>query len=123
MRRRFMTGFGAAVLGVLLLSSLAPAQSKKKDEQPVRSVQGVVSDEAGTPVPGAIVQLKNTKSLQVRSFITKEHGEYFFHGLSSDVDYQIRAELQSNGTASGTRTLSSFDSRKQAFINLKLDKK
>lgn len=114
---------GAAVLSLAMLAGLAAGQSKKDAGQNVRSVQGVVSDAAGNPVNGAVVQLKNTKTLQVRSFITKERGEYFFHGLSTDVDYELRAESSSQGSASSTRTLSSFDSRKQAFINLKLEKK
>ena len=67
-------------------------------------------------VVGAVVQLKNTKTFQIRSFITQEHGWYYSHGLSADVDYELKAEYQ--GTASPTKTLSSFDSRKQATINL-----
>jgi len=64
--------------------------------------------------------LKNTKTLQIRSFITKDHGAYYFHGLSTDIDYELKAEYQ--GASSPTKTLSSFDSRKQAVINLKLNK-
>lgn len=103
--------------------TLAPAlaQSKKGEDQNVRSVQGSVSDADGNAVEGAVVQLKNTKTLQIRSFITKDHGAYFFHGLSPDVDYEVKADYQ--GAASGTRTLSSFDSRKQAVLDLKLNKK
>ena len=86
-----------------------------------RSVQGKVTDASGTPVSQAVVQLKDTKSLAVRSFITKQDGTYHFHGLSTDIDYELRAEYQ--GAASGTKTLSSFDSRKQAVVDLKLSKK
>jgi len=99
----------------------ALAQSKKGEDQNVRSVQGSVSDADGNAVEGAVVQLKNTKTLQIRSFITKDHGSYFFHGLSPDVDYEVKADYQ--GAGSSTRTLSSFDSRKQAVIDLKLNKK
>jgi hypothetical protein len=109
----------AAFLAVLV-SATAVAQKKGEDTN-VRAVQGTVSDAADNAVEGAIVQLKNTKTLQIRSFITKEHGAYYFHGLSPDVDYELRAEYQ--GAASSTKTLSSFDSRKQAVINLKLEKK
>ncbi len=110
---------------LLLFSSftigLAVAQTRKGDDANVRAVQGTVSDASGNAVSGAVVQLKNTKTLQIRSFITKEQGDYYFHGLSPDVDYELKAEAQ--GGNSGTKTLSSFDSRKQAVINLKLDKK
>jgi hypothetical protein len=111
------------LVGVLLLVG-APAgfaQGKKKAESQERSVQGAVTSADDQVVVGAVVQLKNTKTLQIRSFITKEDGTYYFHGLSPDVDYELKAESQ--GAASGAKTLSSFDSRKQAIINLKLNPK
>jgi hypothetical protein len=111
---------------ILLLVALiaAPAGfAQKKGEQTTRSVQGTVTSPADAPVNGAVVQIKNTKTLQIRSFITQDNGAYYFQGLSPDVDYELKAEYQAEGQASGTRTLSSFDSRKQAVINLKLNKK
>ena len=112
------------ILTVLLLLGVFcafSADKKKGDDQGLRSVQGTLSDAAGNAVDGAVVQLKNTKTLQIRSFITKDHGSYYFHGLSPDVDYELRAEYQ--GASSPTKTLSAFDSRKQAVINLTLSKK
>jgi hypothetical protein len=103
----------------LLAFSLASAQSSKKGQsENVRSVKGTVSDANGNAVAGAVVQLKNKKSLQIRSFITKEHGDYFFTGLSPDVDYEVKAESQ--GAASPARNVSSFDSQKVAIRDLKL---
>jgi hypothetical protein len=64
--------------------------------------------------------LKNTKTLQIISFITKDQGNYYFNGLSPDIDFELFAEHE--GKVSVTRTLSAFDSRKQAVINLKLDR-
>jgi hypothetical protein len=116
---RRMLALGAAV-SCLALVGTASAQSKREDTN-TRTVQGVVSDAADTPVTGAVVQLKDTKTLQVRSFITQDGGSYHFSGLSTNVDYELKAEHQ--GASSGTKTLSVFDSRKQAIINLKLDKK
>jgi len=109
------------VLLAALLCATAFSQGKKKGTEPTRSVQGVVTAENDAPVSGAIVYLKNTKSLEERSFITKDTGEYYFNGLSPDINYELRATFQN--AASGTKTLSSFDSRKQARINLKLNKK
>lgn len=107
----------------LLGVSGAFAQGKKKADEnaDTRSVQGVVTTPEDSPVSGAVVQLKNTKSLQIRSYITQQNGSYFFNGLSTDVDYELKAEHQ--GVSSPTKTLSSFDSRKQAVLNLKLNKK
>src|SRR6267154_468453 len=112
------------VMAVLLLVG-APAgfaqQGKKKGDEQNRSVKGAVVAADEHSVTGAVVQLKNTKTLQVRSFITKDDGTYYFHGLSPDIDYEIQADFQ--GASSGTKTLSSFDSRKEAIINLKLTPK
>ena len=113
----------ATVLGLALLVCVSTglAQKSKKDDQTGRSVQGVVTSAEDAPVAGAVVQLKNTKTLQIRSFITKEDGSYYFNGLSADVDYELKAEYQ--GMSSSNKTLSSFDSRKAVNINLKLNKK
>ena len=107
------------VLGGLLL--LVGGFAQKKGEPLTRSVQGVVSDADDAPVSGAVVQLENTKTQQIRSYITKQDGMYFFYELNTDTDYKLKADHQ--GTSSGSKTLSSFDSRKQAVINLKLNKK
>jgi len=107
---------------VLLAGAMAAfAAAKKGEDQNVRTVQGTVFDANDAAVNGAVVQLKNTKTLQIRSFITKENGAYYFHGLSPDVDYELKADNQ--GVSSPTKTLSSFDSRKEAVLNLKFSKK
>ena len=111
------------LIAVLLLAG-APAgfaQSKKKGDEQNRSVKGAVTSAEDQAVNQAVVYLKNTKTLQVRSFYTKEDGTYYFQGLSPDIEYELRAESQ--GASSGTKKLSSFDSRKEAIINLKLNPK
>ncbi len=105
----------AAVLALTL--GTATAQSKHEDTN-TRSLQGVVTDGSDQAVNGAVVQLKDTKTLQVRSFITQTDGAYHFAGLSTNVDYEVKADH--DGASSGTKTLSVFDSRRQASINLKL---
>ncbi len=112
-----------AAVAVLLLGAvgLSAQQGKKKGEETTRSVEGIVTTVEDAPAPGAVVQLKNTKTLQIRSFIAKENGAYYFHELSPDVDYELKADFQ--GASSGAKTLSSFDSRKKATINLKLSPK
>jgi Carboxypeptidase regulatory-like domain len=109
----------SAVLILLALGSGLLSQDKKLNEDPnTRSVEGAVTDAAGKPVEGAVVQLKDLKTLQIRSFYTTQDGAYHFSGLSTNVDYELRAEH--NGASSGTKTLSNFDNRKTATINLKL---
>jgi hypothetical protein len=109
------------VLTVLLLVPAAAVFAQKKGEPTTRSVRGVVTDAGDAPVAGAVVQLENTKTQQIRSYITKEDGAYSFFELNTDTDYKLRAEFK--GASSSSKTLSSFDSRKQAVVNLKLDKK
>ena len=111
----------AAAACALLLSAGAAWAEKKDENANIRSVQGVVNNAQGEAVNGAVVQLKNTKTLQIRSFITRDNGAYYFHGLSTDVDYELRADF--DGASSGAKTLSSFDSRKQPVVNLKLEQK
>ena len=95
-------------------------RSDSKDDTNTRSVQGVVTDAAGRMVEKAVVQLKDTKTLQIRSFITESDGSYHFAGLSPDVEYELKAER--DGASSGKKTLDVFNTRKMATINLKLNK-
>jgi geranylgeranyl pyrophosphate synthase len=112
----------AVLAGALLTAAPAVAQSKKdkNEDAKMRSVQGVVTDAADNLLEGAVVQLKDTRTLQIRSFITRQNGSFHFHGLSRDVDYELKADHQ--GKSSDSRRLSSFDSRSQAVMNLKIAK-
>jgi len=86
---------------VLLLCAPATFAQKKKAEN-TRSVQGTVTVADGSLVNGAVVQLKNTKTLQIRSFITKDDGTYHFYDLSPDIDYELKADYQ--GASSSTKS-------------------
>ena len=96
-------------------------KDKKGEDKNVRAVTGTIRMADDSLVEGAVVQLKNTKTMQVRSFITKADGVYSFQGLSPTVDYELKAE--SKGFASPQRTLSTFDTRTRAIIHLKLENK
>jgi len=109
----------------LFVSGAVFAQKKTKEERREeansRSVMGIVVDVSDQPVTGAVVQLKDMRTLQVRSFITQGDGQYHFSGLRADIDYQITAKF--GEMSSAPRNLSIFDNRKEAVVNLKLDKK
>lgn len=108
-----------AAIIFLLLTLVSLAYGQKKPKVPlVKSVTGSVVNTDGEPLPGAIVQLKNLKSLEIRSFIAKAKGEYYFHSLSADVDYELKAEW--NGKPSNVRLISSFDSHSDLLITLQL---
>jgi len=111
-----------AVMALVLAFGVSTAEAQKnKNDTGTRSVEGVVSNPDDSPAVGAVVQLENTKTQQIRSFITKDDGRYRFFELSTEVDYKLKADH--NGASSGSKTLSLFDGRKQATINLKLNAK
>jgi hypothetical protein len=107
-------------LTLLLLAGLAGAQDAKHEAQ-LRTVRGVVMDKSESPIPSGVVFLKNTRSNAVRSYISDDQGNYRFSGLDPNADYEIHAEK--DGATSGTRTISSFDSKKEIVLNLKIEKK
>ena len=106
------------VLGMLLVSLSATALGQKKKGSPTRSVKGLVTTEAEDPLPGAVVQLKNTRTLQVKSFIADSRGSYYFHGLDPAVDYELKVRYEEE--TSRTRKVSSFDGRDEVIFNFKL---
>ncbi len=84
----------------------------------VRNLSGEVTDKAGNKIKGAVVHLKDTKSLSQRSYITAEDGTFRFAQLSTATDYEVWADL--NGKKSPSKTVSSFDTKKAVDVSLKL---
>lgn len=103
-----------------IFAAFVGAQEAKKESQ-LRSVHGIVSDKAENPMPAGVVFLKNTRNNAVRSYIADESGNYKFSGLDPNTDYEIHAEK--DGAKSPTRAISSFESRKEIVVNLKIDTK
>lgn len=97
-----------------------PTRKEKREAATERVVEGTVSDPDGKFVDGAVVELKDMRTLQVRSFYTQKNGAYHFSGLKLDNDYEIEARY--NDMNSGWKRLSIFDTRKVPVINLKLEK-
>ena len=83
-------------------------------------VQGKVTDGGNAPIKGAVVYLKGALGLAVKSYFSDDEGAYRFGQLSQNTDYEVWAE--SNGKKSAVKTVSSFDSKSQFYINLKIDK-
>ena len=128
MRRAF-----AIVCGLLLLGGIAAAQytpgpkggstgppppERQKGPQ-LRSVNGRVTSGEDAPLKDAIVYIKNTRTLAVKTYIADDAGKYQFNALLPNTDYEIFAE--SKGKKSDKRTLSSFDSRRDVTINLRIN--
>jgi len=98
-----------------------PVVSPPSSSPRTRSIEGTILSESGAPAPGAVVLLKNARTLEIRSYLADKDGKYRFYGLSSDIDYELRAEA--NGMTSKTKTVSVFDSHPLIHLNLKLTKK
>ena len=94
----------------LLIAGVAVAQNKAK------TLEGKVFGNEITPLPGAIVYLQDSKANTIRSFIAIEDGSYRFGQISPDIDYQLWAKYKD--AKSPTKTISSYDSRKQVTIDL-----
>ncbi|MGO9210068.1 MAG: carboxypeptidase-like regulatory domain-containing protein [Terriglobales bacterium] len=114
-----MRKVASIVSAIILLGLLAAGAAAPRNEPPARSVTGQVTDKADAPLSGAIVYLQNTRTQQVKTFITDGGGNYRFSSLSPNVDYQIRAEYQ--GHKSDTKNVSSFDSRSNVVMHLKIN--
>jgi hypothetical protein len=108
----------------LILCTGLVAQQKtreeRREEANSRAVMGTVTTADDKLVSGAVVQLKDMRTLQVRSFITLDDGQYHFSGLRADIDYELTAK---SGEMTAMKKLSLFDNRKAAILNFKLEKK
>lgn len=104
-------------LCLLLFAGVLLAWAQSNDN--LRAVEGIVRDSSGAPVNGAIVQLKDTKSLQIRSFITRENGAYVFQGLKKSVEYELKAKFKDR--ESKPKILTIYDDRERATLNIDLD--
>jgi hypothetical protein len=106
---------------LLMCAAAGPLSFSQSLAQSMRVVQGRVLNDDSQPQQNAVVYLQDQKSLQVRTYITEVDGRYRFGQLSSDVDYQLWAEYK--GHKSKTRSISSFDSKKELNFDLKIDSK
>jgi hypothetical protein len=92
---------------LLLAFSLAGDES--------RSVSGMVTDKRGNALPGAVVEIDNSVTKEIQSYIVQKDGRYLFRGLNSDVDFVLHALYR--GHLSKNWTLSKFNGAKQAKMD------
>jgi Carboxypeptidase regulatory-like domain len=115
--KKLIAAAGLAVFLFILTSSAAIAQSRA-----MKVLEGKVLGNGDAPLVNAIVYLQDSKDSSIRSFITTDDGSYRFGQISPDIDYQVWAQYKN--LKSGSKTVSSFDSRKVVTIDfhIKADK-
>jgi len=109
----------SAQLQIPMGGSSPSSDNTRKTRNTTRTLTGTVLDKSDKPVPNAVVYLKNTKTLAVKTYIAQTDGTYRFPELSPNVDYDLFA--QKDGQQSKSKTLSQFDDRDKPNINLQID--
>lgn len=111
----------AAVLALVCTAApgIAPAAHAQVRGVTNRSVEGIVRDANNAPLKGAVVYLKDTRTLAIKSFLSDDDGNFHFSQLSPNNDYELFAEF--NGKRSKPRGISSFDSKNEFSFTLKID--
>jgi hypothetical protein len=101
--------------------AVGPGTPKEKKDHPatVRKVSGLVIDQTGQPVDGALVSLTDLKSKEKWTFVTKANGKYNFDTLSLTVDYELNA--RKGAVASIVKHLSQYDRSTPLVRNLEID--
>jgi len=87
--------------------------------QGTREVDGIVRDQRGRPLAGAVVRMKNLSTGQVWTNITKSDGSYRFQKVNFEQSFRLQANYQNN--PGNVRHLSEYDWRPSAVINLRVD--
>ncbi len=85
-----------------------------------RTVDGKVVGKDDAPLSGAVVYLKDSKSMSVKTYITDDAGHFHFGQLGQNLDYELWAE--SGNMRSKSKSISSFDSKNNYYFTLKVDK-
>lgn len=97
----------------LLAPSAAQAQNIGQ-----RVVSGIVEDANSAVVVGATVFLKDIKDKTIRSYTTDAKGKFRFAQVNMAEDHELWAEK--DGKKSPTKTVSSWDARKEFETELKI---
>jgi hypothetical protein len=106
------------LMAVMACAAFAATWAAQKNDNSPRTVFGHVLNHDNQPLAKAVVYLKNTRTLAIRSYITEQDGAFKFSAVAANVDYEIYADCQ--GGHSSVKTLGAFDERKQVDMTLKI---
>ncbi len=122
-RTILLAGVACAALaaGTVLMSGngglLGPAEAQAQNFG-MRVVHGEVFDANSAASAGATVFLKDLKTKSIRSYTSAEDGKFQFTQVDMSEDHELWAEK--DGKKSATKTISSWDTRKDFVCELKL---
>lgn len=109
-KRRLLQEALPLLLVLAAVSGAAVAQQS-------RFLYGTVKDGV-EPVRGAVVQLENLRTLEIRSYVTQKDGAYHFTGLDPETDYQVSARRDDK--ESPKKMVSRFESAQRVKVDLAL---
>ena len=108
----------AAALGLGVIPSVGSLATARAQNLGMRNVSGLVIGADSAPVQGATVFLKNSKTKAIRSYTSASNGRFRFAQVTMTDDYDLWAEK--DGKKSPTKTVSSWDARKDYETELKI---
>lgn len=117
-RARLAARVALATLVAVMIPAAQPVGVAHAQNLGQRNVAGLVLDAGSTPVQGATVFLKNQKTKSIRSYTSSSNGSFRFAQVSMTDDFDLWAEK--DGKKSATKTVSSWDARKDFQTELKL---
>jgi Carboxypeptidase regulatory-like domain len=109
--------FTAAALGVAPVASRMAVPAAQAQNIGQRVVNGSVVGAGSESVAGATVFLRNTKTKSIRSYTSTKEGRFRFAQVDMSEDFELWAEKE--GKKSATKTISSWDTRKEVETELK----
>lgn len=80
-----------------------------------RSISGVVTDKRGNLLPGAVVEIDNTITKEIQSYIVQKDGRYHFEDLNPNVEFVLHALY--HGHVSKSSTLTKFNGATHAKMD------
>jgi hypothetical protein len=117
-RARLAAWAALAAFAVVIIPAVQPVGVVHAQNLGQRNVAGLVIDANAAPVQGATVFLKNQKTKSIRSYTSAGNGSFRFAQVNMTDDYDLWAEKE--GRKSPTKTVSSWDARKEFQTELKL---
>ena len=110
--------FVALAAGLIPLAHRGAVPVAQAQNLGQRVVTGSVVDGDSALITGATVFLKNLKTKSIRSYTSAKDGRFRFAQVNMAEDYDLWAEKE--GKKSATKTVSSWDARKEFETELKI---